>query len=118
MAEDKDQDQFISATQQVMPASVIRLAASDRRRLENEPVQELTPSEELEREFRYLSGLHKTAALTTTELTRLTLEIVNGKEPTVPDTPRLAEMRRELLIEISEIRAAGGIVEVPSEHEI
>lgn len=52
----------------------------------------------------------------TDDLSRILVEIETGKPPAIPDTPRLMRLRAQLTLEINEIKAKGGTVDVP--HEI
>lgn len=47
--------------------------------------------------------------------TRILLEVTNGDEHPETDTPELAAYRAQVRREVAEIRATGGIVEIPSE---
>ena len=49
------------------------------------------------------------------DATRIMLEVLNGKLRSGFDDPEEAAYRQQVKIEIDEIHAAGGIVEIPKE---
>lgn len=51
----------------------------------------------------------------TETLTRILLEVCNGKLSARKDTPEEAEYRRRTEIEVAEIRAKGEIVDIPAD---
>lgn len=53
--------------------------------------------------------------MTMETLTRILIEVTNGAPPVRKDAPEEAEYRRRTEMEVAEIRAKGGIVEIPPE---
>jgi hypothetical protein len=49
------------------------------------------------------------------DATRIMLEVLNGKLQSDFDTPEQAVYRKQVKIEIDEIHAIGGVVEIPKE---
>ena len=54
-------------------------------------------------------------AITSTDIVRILVEVTTGKKPARADTAEEAEHRKKLMLEVREIKAAGGIVEIPFE---
>lgn len=53
--------------------------------------------------------------VTSEELERILLEILNGKAPAIPDTPSLAAARLSLQEQVNQAQADGYVIDVPSE---
>lgn len=55
------------------------------------------------------------ALLLSDDITRILLEVVQGKAPATPDTPDQAVFREKLEEEVAQLKADGKVIEVPFE---